>query len=621
MGAGSGAHPVLLWPPPISDEVAQAHFYLAPPYGTFRAHMRMSKLFGQTLREAPADVEVTSHKLLLRSACIRQLGTGIFSYLPLGWRAVEKIESIIREEMVRIGAQEMLMPVVNTGDVWKDSGRWDTIGPELTRFTDRNDRDMALAMTHEEVVSDILRGEIRSYRQLPCLIYHIQTKWRDDPRPRAGLIRVREFIMKDSYSLDRDEAGLDLQYNKHFEAYHRIFARCGLDAISVKSDVGMMGGKLAHEFMYLTPIGEDTIMVCESCGFRANRQVAAFRRDTPSAEEPLALEEIPTPDTATIEDLAKLLDIPEFKTAKAVFMVGEINDEETKLIFALIRGDLEVNETKLGNAAGVRALRPAHDEEVTAIGAVPGYASPIGLKDVEVIADVSIPAAANVVTGANKAGYHVKNANYGRDFEATIVADIAAAEAGHPCPECGKPLDAHRGVELGNIFKLGTRYSDAMECFFLDEDGKRKPIIMGSYGIGVGRLLASAAEQHNDESGLTWPVSISPYSVQLVSLKGGEEEAALLYDELTAAGVDVLFDDRNESPGVKFNDADLFGFPVRLTVSKRSLESGGVETKLRSEADRGMIGRDQAVAWVADALAAMRAPLEAKADQTPKIAE
>jgi len=558
--------------------------------------MRMSQLFGQTLREAPADVEVASHKLLLRAGCIRQLGTGIFSYLPIGWRVVEKINAIIREEMRRIGGQEMLMPVVNTAEIWKDSGRWDVIGPELTRFKDRQDRDMVLAMTHEEAVSDLVRQEIRSYRQLPRLVYHLQTKWRDDPRPRAGLIRVREFIMKDSYSLDRDEAGLDLQYDRHFEAYHRIFARCGVDALAVKSDVGMMGGKVAHEF-------------------------TAFRRDEAASEEQLPVEEVATPGTSTIEDLAALLGIPASRTAKAVFMVAEINDEESKLVFGLIRGDLDVNETKLANAAGARALRPARPEEIQAVGAVPGYASPVGLTGVEVIADLSIASTPNLVAGANRDGYHARNVNYGRDFTATTVTDIAAAEAGHPCPDCGEPLEAHRGVELGNIFKLGTRYSDAMDCFYLDEDGKRKPVVMGSYGIGVGRLLASIAEEHNDESGLVWPASVAPYRVHLVALKGGEEEADAIYAELEQAGIDVLYDDRGERPGVMFNDADLLGCPVRLTLSKRSLDSGGVETKVRNEADRGLVARDEMLGWVRAKLDELGAPLEAKADAAPKKAD
>jgi prolyl-tRNA synthetase len=583
--------------------------------------MRMSQLFGQTLREAPADVEVTSHKLLVRAGCIRQLGAGVFSYLPIGFRAVEKISAIIREEMNRIGGQELLMPVVNTAEIWKESGRWDVIGPELTRFKDRQDRDMVLAMTHEEVVSDLVRQEVRSYRQLPRLVYHLQTKWRDDPRPRAGLIRVREFTMKDSYSLDRDDAGLDLQYDRHFEAYHRIFARCGLDVLAVKSDVGMMGGKVAHEFMYLTPIGEDTIMVCPACGFRANRQVATFRREDPEPAEALPTEEVATPDTKTIEELSTLLGVPHARTAKAVFVVAEINDDESRLVFAVIRGDLEVNETKLANAAGARALRPARDEEIRAAGIVPGYASPVGLTGVPVIADLSIASTPNLVAGANREGFHVRNVNHGRDFTADVVADIAAAQSGYPCPECGAPLDAHRGVELGNIFKLGTRYSQAMDCYYLDDDGTRKPVIMGSYGIGVGRLLASVAEAHNDEAGLIWPVSVAPFSVHLVALRGGQAEADALYDELGAQGIDVLYDDRGERPGVMFNDADLLGLPVRLTVSERSLAEQSVETKLRHESDRGLVPRTEAVAWVTMTLAALGDRLEETASRAPQRAD
>jgi len=427
--------------------------------------------------------------------------------------------------------------------------------------------------------------------------------------------------MKDSYSLDRDEAGLDLQYHRHYEAYHRIFARSGLHVLAVKSDVGMMGGKVAHEFMYLTPVGEDTIMVCPACGFRANRQIAAFARREPAKEALLELEDIATPNAKTIEELAEFLGIPRERTAKAVFMVGEINDEEQKLVFAVIRGDLEVNETKLANAARVRSLRPAQDEEITAIGAVPGYASPVGLDGVEVIADLSIASSPNLVAGANREGYHTKNVNHGRDFTADVITDIAAAEAGYPCPECGKPLGAYRGVEVGNIFKLGTRYSDAMSCTFLDEDGRQKPVIMGSYGIGVGRLLASVAEEHHDESGLVWPASIAPYSVHLVALKGGAEEADSLYEELVGAGIDVLYDDRGDSPGVMFNDADLLGFPIRVTVSKRSLEAGGVETKLRCESERRMIERDKVTQWITDTLRGLVGELDERADAAPTKAE
>ena len=583
--------------------------------------MRMSQHFGKTLREAPSDVEVDSHKFLLRSGCIRQLGTGVFSYLPLGWRVVEKVSEILREEMRRIGGQELRMPVVNTADIWKASGRWDVIGPELTRFKDRQDRDLVLAMTHEEAVSDLVRQDIRSYRQLPRLVFHLQTKWRDDPRPRAGLIRVREFTMKDSYSLDRDDAGLDLQYDRHFEAYHRIFARCGLNVLAVKSDVGMMGGKVAHEFMYMTPVGEDTIITCPACGFRANRQVAAFKREEPEAETLLEIEEVATPGASTIAELEAFLEIPTSKTAKAVFMVAEISDEESKLVFAVIRGDLEVNETKLANATGARSMRPAHAEEISAVGAVAGYASPVGLAGVLIVADHSIVASPNLVAGANREGYHLKNVNYGRDFSADLVTDIAAAEEGFPCPECGGELVASRGVEVGNIFKLGTRYSESMNCSFLDEDGKSRPVVMGSYGIGVGRLIACIAEQYNDESGLVWPMSVAPYQVHLVALKGGVYEADRLYESLLSEGIEVLYDDREERPGVMFNDADLMGIPIRLTVSKRSLEEDSVETKLRNEADRGLVSRGDIIAWVKEQIGAGLQPLTEAADAAPKQAD
>jgi prolyl-tRNA synthetase len=579
--------------------------------------MRMSQLFGQTLREAPADVEVEGHRLLLRSALVRQTGTGIFSYLPLGWRAIGKINSIIREEMDRIGGQEMLMPVVNPADLWKATGRWGAVGPELTRFTDRNDRDLVLAMTHEEAVSDLVKSEVQSYRHLPRLVYHIQTKWRDDPRPRAGLIRVREFIMKDSYSLDVDDAGLDIQYDRHFEAYLRIFARCGVPAVPVESDVGMMGGKGAHEFMYLAPIGEDTIIICPACGFRANRQVAAFGRPAPSTEEMLPVEEVATPDTPTIEGLAALLGIAASKTAKALFMIA---DDDGKgggtLVLALVRGDLAVNETKLANAVKARELRPAREEEIVAAGGVPGYASPKGMHDLTIVADFSIRDGRNLVGGANRRGYHLTNLNFRRDYEADIVADIAAADSGYPCPECGAPLEARRGVELGNIFKLGTRYSDSVGATFLDEQGKARKVIMGSYGIGVGRLLACIAEDHHDEKGLIWPVSVAPFAVHLIALSGNENDGESLYAELVGAGIETFYDDRAERPGVMFNDADLMGFPIRLTVSKRATDAGGVEASVRSAGEREIVTRSGVVEWVKAKLTALAAEIETAVAET-----
>jgi prolyl-tRNA synthetase len=582
--------------------------------------MKMSHMFGTTLRQAPADAEVASHQLLVRAGFIRQLSAGVYSLMPLGWRAVDKIEDIMRAEINAIGGQEILMPVVHTADIWKETGRWYTWGQEMSRFRDRKERDMALGPTHEEVVTDLARREIQSYKQLPMLVYHIQTKWRDDSRPRAGLIRVREFTMKDSYSLDVDEAGLDKQYRAHYQAYFNIFRRCDLPVVAVKSDVGLMGGSLAHEYMYLTPVGEDTLLLCDKCGYRANRQIAVFKKPTPEKEKPGKLEKVATPNTATIEDLARFLEIPKAKTAKALFMMAKISEgdkESQKLIFAVVRGDMEVNENKLANAVKAVELRPAHAEEIAAIGAVAGYASPINLKGALVVVDDLIPDSPNLVAGANETGYHYINVNFGRDYRADIVADLAAAEEGHPCPNCGAPLRSSRGIEVGNIFKLGTFYSQAMGANYLDKDGKAQPITMGSYGIGSGRLLACVAEEHRDDKGLIWPMSIAPYDVHLLALRGGGEQAEALYAELQAAGLDVLFDERDESPGVKFNDADLIGLPIRLTVGERSLKEGGAELKLRHAEEKRLVKLDEVLAVVTRTKEELLAAIKAKIVTVP----
>jgi prolyl-tRNA synthetase len=570
--------------------------------------MRMSKLFGQTLREAPSEADVASHQLLVRAGFIQQLGAGIFSVLPLAKRSITKIENIMREEMNAIGGQEITMPVIHPAEIWKESGRWFQIGAEMGRFVDRVGRDMVLAMTHEEIVADLVRKQIRSYKQLPQMIYHIQTKWRDDPRPRAGLIRVREFTMKDSYSLDADFDGLDKQYRAHYQAYFNIFNRCGLDTVAVKADVGMMGGKLSHEFMYLTPIGEDTLIICDHCGYTANRQVALFRKPAAAPEEPKPLEKVATPQCKTIQDLAKFLKVPESKTAKAVFMVATVAEgtqDVDKFVFAVVRGDMDVNETKLANAVKAKDLRPAREEEIRAAGAVPGYASPVGLHGALVVVDDLIPASPNLVAGANEEGYHLLNTNYGRDYKADIVIDLTTANEGAACVECGNPLRASRGVEVGNIFQLGTRYSDALGCKYLDKDGQSKPVIMGSYGIGSGRLLACIAEEYHDEHGLTWPITVAPFQVHLVVLSGAEETANLLYTQLEAQGIQVLYDDRDETPGVKFNDADLIGLPLRLTVSSRSLKQGGVEFKRRTAQERTVVPQQETLAQVKAEIASL----------------
>jgi prolyl-tRNA synthetase len=563
----------------------------------------MSRLFSQTLRETPADAEVPSHQFLVRAGFVHQLAAGIFSYLPLARRVLTKIENIMRQEINAIGGQEITMPVVHPAEIWQESGRWYKIGSEMGRFKDKSGRDMVLALTQEEVVADLVRKVIRSYRQLPALIYHIQTKWRDDPRPRAGLIRVREFTMKDSYSLDASWAGLDEQYRAHYQAYFNIFTRCGIPVQAFKADVGIMGGSLAHEFMYLTPIGEDTLLICDSCGYAANRQIARFQKPVPPFETPKQLEKVATPGTQTIDALAEFLGIPKSKTAKAVFLVASILEGQQikdRLIFAILRGDMELNETKLATTLKAKELRPAREDEISSTGAVPGYASPVGLTDVFVIVDDLVPQSPNLVAGANVAGYHLLNVNYGRDFTAEIIADIASAEEGSACPDCASSLRSVRGIEVGNIFKLGTHFSESMGCYFHDAEGNLLPVIMGSYGIGSGRLMACIAEASHDDQGLIWPISVAPYHVHLIVLmsRAAQEidpaldpvvNAERIYTELMDAGIEVLYDDRQESPGVKFNDADLIGIPLRLTVSERAIKAGSIELKRRHEASKEMI--------------------------------
>jgi prolyl-tRNA synthetase len=562
--------------------------------------MKMSKLYSHTIRETPTEAETISHQLLLRAGFIRQLGAGIFSYLPLAKRSLTKIENIMRQEINAIGGQEITMPVVHPAEIWQESGRWYKIGDEIGRFVDRNNHDMVLSMTHEEVIADLVRKDIHSYRQLPQLLYHIQTKWRDDPRPRAGLIRAREFTMKDSYSLDADSEGLDKQYDAHHLAYQKIFKRCGLPVSTIKSDTGIMGGQIAHEFMYLASVGEDTIIICDNCGYSANKQIARIKK-IPFADEPLlSMEKVVTPNSKTIEELASFLSIPTYKTAKAVFIVALLikdNEKIEQFIFAIVRGDMEVNETKLANVLHATELRPATDAEICAVGAVPGYASPVGLTGVLTIVDDLIPSSPNLVSGANIEGYHFLNVNYARDFTADIIADITSAHEGDGCVVCGHLLRSVRGVEVGNIFKLGTHFSESMDCNYLDSQGQSHPIVMGSYGIGTGRLLACIAEEHHDEYGLIWPITISPYQIHLVSLPWktniaqGDNSilAEMLFQKFNDENIECLFDDREESPGVKFNDADLIGNPIRLTISERSVKNGGVEYKRRDNPEKMII--------------------------------
>ncbi len=583
--------------------------------------MRMSQLFSKTLREVPSYADTPGYALLLRAGYIRQLGAGIFSALPLGFRSLQKISNIIRDEMEKIGGQEIEMPVVNPADIWKETGRYYSVGDELTRFQDRVERDMVLAMTHEEAVTAIAKYEIDSYKNLPKLVYQIQTKWRDDPRPRAGLIRVREFKMKDSYSFDTNEKGLEKQYQAHYDAYFRMFQRCGLPVIVVSSDSGMMGGKLAHEYMYLSPVGEDTIVICDGCGYTANRQVAKFSRGT-NKQEMLPLKEVATPGAKTIEEVASYLGITPANTAKVLCMVGTFpasqgesgnskatggddtqgetgdpQETQEKLIVAVVRGDLEVEEAKLQFAVKALDLRPATEEEILAVGMVPGYGSPMGIADVLTVVDFSIKGSNNLVAGANKEGYHIKNSNFGRDYTGQ-VADIAGAKDGAACSQCGKPMHTSRGVEAGNIFQLGTRYSEALGCYYQDEGGKQKPVYMGSYGIGIGRLLACLAEEHGTEKGLTLPLSVAPYQVHMVPLGKDMSAGEELYAELSAQGLEVLFDDRQVSAGVKFNDADLMGIPLRITMGNRTLQEGTVEAQVGIDGEKELVPLGNVTSWI-----------------------
>ena len=559
--------------------------------------MRLSHLFFATLRDDPADAEMPSHRLLLRAGYVRQLGSGIYSLLPLGKRVNDRVEQIIREEQDRIGAQEMEMPVVHPADVWRASGRYDLIGPELGRFKDRNGRDMVLAFTHEEVVALLLADLVKSYRQLPMQVYHFQTKWRDEPRARGGLIRVREFVMKDAYSCDLDQAGLDASYEAQYGAYVRTFERLGLKTVVVSSDVGVMGGSQAHEFMVLNPAGEDVLVLCEACGYAANRQIASVPKREPAAEDPLPIEEVETPGTTTIATLAAFLGIGEDRTAKAAFFVTG----DGRLVTAIVRGDHEVNETKLGNAVkAVGGLRPAQVEEIRAAGMEPGYGSPIGARDTVVVVDEVAARSPNLVAGANRVGWHVRNVNVPRDYTPDHVADITNAQEGDQCPQCGGPVVLRNGIEVGNIFKLGTRFTDAAGATYLGEDGQAHPIVMGSYGIGVGRNVACIVEAYHDDKGIVWPAEVAPYAAHLVSIGAAKEPrvtevAERLHALAHEAGPrrEILWDDRDESPGVKFTDAELLGMPWIVTVSPRSLAAGGIEVTERATGERATLPVDE----------------------------
>ncbi len=562
--------------------------------------MRLSQLVGQRLKDAPRDAQSPSHIFIIRGGYARPVSTGIYSLLPLGKRVVAKIEKIIREEMDAIDGQEVLMPVVQPQELWEESGRAQAIGPELLRFKDRNGKPMVLAMTHEEAVCHLARTEITSYKQLPSMLYQIQTKYRDEARPRGGLIRVREFTMKDAYSFHATQECLADYYKRVHKAYENIFRRTGLKlCVSIESDTGMIGGKLAHEFMAVADCGEDTLFLNPDGSYQANREVAVSGIQFP-AEPQLPLEEVHTPGKQSIEDVAAFLGTTPDKTGKAVFY----SDKDGGLVFVLIRGDFEVNDTKLKKVLLTPELKFANDEQIRACGAEPGYASLLNVDRTKcrIVVDRSAAESCNLVVGANKPDHHLKNFNYSRDAHgAGVVVDVACVRAGDPCPVTGEPLIEKRGIEVGNIFQLGTRYSEKMGCSFLDQNGKAKPAVMGCYGIGVGRTMAAVIEQNHDQYGPVWPMSIAPYQVHLVALNYAQPEvkvaAEKLYADLQAAGLEVLFDDRGEKAGFAFADADLIGIPLRLIVSPKSLPENKVEFKRRDWGKRSeLLDKDTVVA-------------------------
>ncbi len=564
--------------------------------------MRYSQLLLPTLKETPAEAEIVSHQLLLRAGFIRKLTAGIYAYLPLGLRTLRKIEAIVREEMNRAGAQELLLPMVQPADLWQESGRWEKYGPELLRFVDRHQRASCLGPTHEEVITDLVRMNVHSYKELPLNLYQIQTKFRDEIRPRFGLMRGREFVMKDGYSFDADEAAAGITYNKMKEAYSRIFARCGLSCRAVEADTGTIGGNFSHEFMVLAATGEDTIVVCTACDYAANMEKATCPPPAPAATLPamLELERIATPGQKTVEEVTAFLGITPDQLVKTMIYLAD-----GKPVAALVRGDHEVQPVKLKNLLGVVDVELAGEDTIRKIcDLVPGYLGPIGLT-MPVVADHQVMVMANMVTGANQEDVHLKNVNLGRDFTVSQAGDLRMATAVDSCPQCHGRLELPRGIEVGHIFKLGTSYSEALQATFLDDHGKRQPFVMGCYGIGVSRCIAAAIEQNHDDNGIIFPLPIAPFQVILLNLSPKDVEisrgADNLYEELTSRGIDTLHDDRNERPGIKFKDADLIGIPLRVMVGKRFAEAGEVEIKQRASGDTQVLP----MAGAADALVAM----------------
>ena len=544
--------------------------------------MRVSKLYAPTLREVPAEAEVVSHQLMLRAGFMRKAAGGIYTYLPLAWRVLKKIERIVREEMDAKGSQELLMPIVQPAEIWQESGRWDVYGAEMFRLQDRHNRCFCLGPTHEEMVTTLIRGDVRSYRQLPLSVYQIQNKYRDERRPRFGLMRGREFIMKDAYSFDRDEAGLDKSYQDMYDAYTNIFTRCGLNFRPVEADSGAIGGSGSHEFMVIADSGEAEIVFCTSCDYAANVEKAELFPLEAQEEAMLTKEEVETPDCKTIADVCAYLKLPVDHSVKAVAY-----NSEKGLILCFVRGDNEVNEIKVINTCGVIDLEMATEEQLAAAGTVGGYMGPVGIdnKKVIVVVDATVMKMHNVCCGANKEGYHFINVNPGRDFTPTYVADIRLIQEGDPCPHCGGEVSKARGIEVGQVFKLFTKYSSALKATYLDENGKEQPMVMGCYGVGVSRTMAAAIEQNYDDNGIIWPIEIAPYHVLVVPVNTKDEASAAkaeeIYMQLKKVGLETVIDDRKERPGVKFKDADLIGYPLRVVVGPKTLTEGKLEVKIR----------------------------------------
>ena len=555
--------------------------------------MRVSKMYAPTLREVPSEAEIASHQLLLRAGFMRKSTNGMYTYLPLAWRVIRKIEAIIREEMEEKGAQEIMMPIMQPAEIWQESGRWGAYGAEMIRLKDRHGHEYCLGPTHEEMVTTVVKSDVRSYRQLPLNLFQIQDKFRDERRPRFGLMRSRDFIMKDGYSFDRDEAGLDASYQAMYDAYTNIFNRCGLNFRPVEADSGAIGGNGSHEFMVLAESGEAEIVYCSECEYAADIEKAELHTIEAPAEEEKAVEKIATPNCKTIEAVCSFLKIPVDHSMKAVAF-----QSEKGLILCFVRGDHEVNEIKVVNTVGVTEVEMADPELLAKCGTVGGYMGPVGLdaKKVIIVVDQSVMKMHNVCCGANEEGYHLVNVNPGRDFTPTFVADIRLMAEGDPCPHCGAPVKKARGIEVGQVFKLFTKYSKAMHATYLDENGKEQPMVMGCYGIGVGRTMAAAVEQNNDKDGMIWPVAIAPYEVLVVPVNVKDEastaKAEEIYAALQKAGVETVIDDRKERPGVKFKDADLIGYPIRVVVGPKTLTTSELEVKIRRSGEVKMLPLD-----------------------------